>query len=482
MLLDIWREFTFVLETDIEKVTKIGLIVVLSVLILAYFKLRHEKRRIPSCGTWIPWLGCAIQFGKGPVEFIGQKRRELGSVFTVYVTGERMTFLTDPDDFHHFFESDCVDFQLAVQEPVEKLASISRKDFFSYHSRLHDTVKGALAPTKLRQLMETLRHHIRKCLENNIQQNEQQDLMDVVRRTMYASLLNTLLGEENLIVRDKDQFEHFLHQFHVFDDNFELGVKLPSLLLPKWSAAKRYILSRIQLIARIRKTKSPTSDQLNILDLLRKTLDGDAVHANYAMLIMFASLANSVPASYWLLTYILTNERVRDKVMKELSDVFNGKKGDDVSETDVRQLTYLQQCVYETLRMRGEGIIGRRVVKPLNIKGYTVSKGSMLMISPYWCHRDEKYFPEPEKFLPERWENSGLDKKGFVAFGGGRFQCPGRWFGMMSMQTMAATFLLNYTCTTHSSPPQPSLKHVIGVQHPLTPFMVSCTEKCDSSS
>ncbi|MGH0151229.1 UNVERIFIED_CONTAM: hypothetical protein FKN15_042707 [Acipenser sinensis] len=54
----------------------------------------------------------------------------------------------------------------------------------------------------------------------------------------------------------------------------------------------------------------------------------------------------------------------------------------------------------------------------------------MLMLSPFWAHRDPRYFPEPEKFMPERWKKANLEKnvflEGFVAFGGGRYQCPGR--------------------------------------------------------
>jgi len=39
-------------------------------------------------------------------------------VFTLYVAGERLTFITEAEDFPHFFQSSCVDFQNAVQDPV----------------------------------------------------------------------------------------------------------------------------------------------------------------------------------------------------------------------------------------------------------------------------------------------------------------------------------------------------------------------------
>ena len=49
---------------------------------------------------------------------------QMGPVFTLYMTGKRMTFVTEPEDFHHFFQSDKVDFQKALQEPVQNVGKL----------------------------------------------------------------------------------------------------------------------------------------------------------------------------------------------------------------------------------------------------------------------------------------------------------------------------------------------------------------------
>lgn len=46
---------------------------------------------------------------------------QMGSVYTLYVAGERLTFLMDTEVFHHFFQSTNVDFQKAVQNPVQNV-------------------------------------------------------------------------------------------------------------------------------------------------------------------------------------------------------------------------------------------------------------------------------------------------------------------------------------------------------------------------
>ncbi|XP_045195675.1 24-hydroxycholesterol 7-alpha-hydroxylase-like [Mercenaria mercenaria] len=482
MWFDIWREPTFTLGklNSFELDIRTGLIFIFSVLILIYFERYHDKKAPPSCGGWIPWLGCAVQFGKQPLGFIKRKSQEFGSIFTLYVAGERLTFLTDPKDFHYFFDNSDVDFQQAVQVPVQNLASISRTQFYKYHTKLHDMVKGRLGPVRVGPLGSTLSGQLNQQFDKHIDLTEPQDLMMITRRSMYASVLNTLFGEGNPLVHEKADYEEFLKRFITFDNDFELGVKLPSIFLPKWTAAKNYFLKRMALTFQQMRGQNTQSDKLNMVDALWDKLDGDEVTHKFGMLVMFASIANGVPAAYWMLTYILTNEIVREKVLKEINDVFKDWQGNGdctIDEEDLKKLTYLKCCVYETIRLRSEGIIGRKVVKDTQIKGYNVAAGTMLMISPYWSHRDERYFTEPEMFKPERWENSNTDIPGFVAFGGGRYQCPGRWFGMMSMQTFVAMFFLKYTCTVHSPIPAPSLIHLIGVQHPTSEFLISCSKK-----
>ena len=36
----------------------------------------------------------------------------------------------------------------------------------------------------------------------------------------------------------------------------------------------------------------------------------------------------------------------------------------------------------------------------VHLQGYTIPKGDMLMVSPYWAHRNEKYFKDSASFIP----------------------------------------------------------------------------------
>ncbi|XP_053794769.1 24-hydroxycholesterol 7-alpha-hydroxylase isoform X5 [Vidua chalybeata] len=110
------------------------------------------------------------------------------------------------------------------------------------------------------------------------------------------------------------------------------------------------------------------------------------------------------------------------------------------------------------------------------VPNFTIPAGDMLMLSPYWLHRNPKYFPEPEVFKPDRWKEANLEKNAFldsfVAFGGGKHQCPGRWFAIMEIQLFVVLFLYKYEFVLLDAVPKESPLHLVGTQQPMAPLQV----------
>ena len=106
----------------------------------------------PVIKGWIPWVGCAIDFGKAPLNFIKKSSEKYGMIFTFYAAGQRMTLLTDARDFHAFFNSPQADFQRAFEETAKKTVGINKIDFFANHRKIHDLVKGRLSSSNLHKL------------------------------------------------------------------------------------------------------------------------------------------------------------------------------------------------------------------------------------------------------------------------------------------------------------------------------------------
>ncbi|KAK7107491.1 24-hydroxycholesterol 7-alpha-hydroxylase-like [Littorina saxatilis] len=424
----------------------------------------------PMHTGWFPWIGCAVEFGKAPVHFIEAKRKEMGPVYTLLVAGEHMTFLLDPEDFHLFFQSPNVDFQKAVQLPVQRVASVTEESFFTYHTKIHDTVKGKLAAGQLTSLYPKLRQGFAEGLDH-IKKGDY-ELHDVVRGVMYRTVLDNLFGKGVLPTLDQDKYKELERHFVMFDDLFEYGAKLPPFFLREWSTSKGWLLKMFgQVVQRV--DTGGEEEKKTVLQSLLSVVD--AQHApNYSLLLMWASLANAIPIMFWTLAFVLDDKRVVEKARQEVMSTVGTSS--EVREESLASMPYLKCCILEAIRLRSPGIITRRVVKPFKVKNMTVPAGDMVMVSPFWAHRNPTFFPDPHKFLPERWLSADLEKnvflEGFIAFGGGRYQCPGRWFALLELHLFLALFIQRFDCKLQGAVPDFSPLHLVGTQQPVGPCPV----------
>ena len=62
-----------------EKPVVVFALLVFPLGVAVFYPLYRGRRRemYPPCLGWIPWLGCAVQFGKAPLDFIEESRRKV---------------------------------------------------------------------------------------------------------------------------------------------------------------------------------------------------------------------------------------------------------------------------------------------------------------------------------------------------------------------------------------------------------------------
>ncbi|KAI1897571.1 hypothetical protein AGOR_G00084640 [Albula goreensis] len=446
--------------------------------ILGYLVFVDTNPNSPPCiRGWIPWFGAAFEFGKAPLEFIAQARLKYGPVFTVFAAGKRLTFVTLHEDFHTFFMSKDVDFEQAVQEPVHNTASISKESFYKFHPACNSLIKGRLTQGNLSLLSSHLCEEFNYNLEL-LGSKGSGGLSDLVRSVMYPAVMSNLLGKCNS-PSCPATVQEFKDKFRIYDEGFEYGSQLPDIFLREWAKSKQWLLSLLDnmIIKAEGSSRSTEAGTKTLLQHLVTTIT-DKFLPNYGLLMLWASLANAIPIAFWALAFILSNPSVHRKAVEQITEVL---KNQDTAQTGVtaaelQKLSYLKWCILEAIRLRAPGAITRRVVRPIKIQNYTIPPGDLLMISPFWAHRNPKYFPDPEDFKPERWEKADLVKnvflEGFVAFGGGRNQCPGRWYALMEIHMIVTLILYKYELTLLDPLPKPSTLHLVGTQQPAGPCRV----------
>ncbi|MFE9424856.1 cytochrome P450 [Kitasatospora sp. NPDC006697] len=93
------------------------------------------------------------------------------------------------------------------------------------------------------------------------------------------------------------------------------------------------------------------------------------------------------------------------------------------------------QVVREALRHRPMvWMVGRSCPHAAELAGRTIPAGEVVSVSPYLLHHDERVWPDPQEFRPERW--SGPHRPGpYLPFGAGPFTCAG---AAVAQELMAA--------------------------------------------
>jgi cytochrome P450 len=112
------------------------------------------------------------------------------------------------------------------------------------------------------------------------------------------------------------------------------------------------------------------------------------------------------------------------------------------SHEDLARLPYTTMVIEEAMRLYPPvwGLT-RKAVGADEVGGYLVPAGADVMISPYTLHRHPGFWPEPDRFRPERFEASTratAHRYAYIPFGAGPRVCVGSHLGMMEATLIAA--------------------------------------------
>jgi cytochrome P450 len=129
-----------------------------------------------------------------------------------------------------------------------------------------------------------------------------------------------------------------------------------------------------------------------------------------------------------------------DRLAAELHDVLGDRSP---TADDVPNLRYTEWVVRESMRLFPPAWgIAREALADCEIGGYHVPKGTQIFMVQRLVHRDGRWFDEPDKFKPERWDNDlikRLPRCAYFPFGDGPRICIGNHFAMMEAVLLLAT-------------------------------------------
>ncbi len=203
------------------------------------------------------------------------------------------------------------------------------------------------------------------------------------------------------------------------------------------------------LIAHRRAAGETTGDLLSLLlTMRRKASDGpgapltDQQIRDEIMTLFFAGHETTAAALTWS-WYLLAQHPDAMATLEGELDAVLGARPPTVD--DLPRLRYTAMVFAEALRLfPSVWSITRTSVAEDHIGPYRIPAGMPVMISPYLTHHDARFYPDPDRFDPTRFDpehdvRKRLPRFAYVPFGGGPRQCMGESFGWMEGTLLLAT-------------------------------------------
>lgn len=191
------------------------------------------------------------------------------------------------------------------------------------------------------------------------------------------------------------------------------------------------------------------------LSMLIKLHDEDRTHLSDAELIgQMNNLFNAGNTSRatiltWTLFLLSQHPKALLSVREELSSQLK-LKGNAPTIEQLNQLPTLEGVIKESMRLLPPiNWFSRRAMTSTQLGVYHIPKGAIIICTPFVTHRLPELYPQPNHFLPERWQSIDPDPYSYIPFGAGPRMCVGYHIAMLEMKLILAIILQRY----HLTPP-----------------------------
>ncbi len=263
----------------------------------------------------------------------------------------------------------------------------------------------------------------------------------IVARTLFDADVETEADEIGAALTSvMELFDYLLMPFS------ELLEKLPLPHARRFQRAKKRLDATIyRIIEERRRSGEDRGDLLSMLLSARdEEGDGgqmtDAQVRDEVMTIFLAGHETTANALTWTWYLLSEHPEVETRLHEELDSVLAGR---EPTVEDVPSLRYTEMVVTESMRLYPPAwAIGRLALHDFEIGGYTIPQKALVLLSPYVTQRDARFFPDPERFDPERWTPLAREARpqfSYFPFGGGPRRCIGEGFAWMEAILLVAS-------------------------------------------
>jgi len=400
----------------------------------------------------LPVIGAARSFARDPLAFLTGVAEQYGDIASFRLGGINVIFLRHPDYIREVLITHRTSFTMSPLRA--KLNSVIGEGLLTSRGDLHARQRRLIQPVFRKSRIEAYAGHMaelsrrlserwRPGTEINITDEMMQLTMLIAAQALFEHAIES---DVESVARNLDTLLEFFTRLS--SPLLDLSLKLP---LPSTLKFKRAVRELDEVIYRmIDERRGAQGAGNDLLSLLIQAKDDDTSLQmsekqvrDEILTLLIAGYETSANLLSWALWLLARRPEADAQAHAEAKTLLAGRAGFGAADCD--RMSYAKKVILEALRLYPPGwFVGRAAQADVRIGDYTVPKGAVVMMSQYVMHRDARYFEEPERFKPERWEGDfqeRLPRGAYFPFSAGDRHCIGEGFAWQEALLILSTLL-----------------------------------------
>ncbi|CAI9104240.1 OLC1v1002872C1 [Oldenlandia corymbosa var. corymbosa] len=418
---------------------------------------KEKIRTLPPGSTGLPFIGESLTYlwktQRGfQSEFFKERMEKYSSkIFKTGLFSQPIAVLCNAEGNKFLFANEGKLVKLWMSSKLDTVIPVSGKEPVAEHSkRLRSIVlpyflKGDALRKQAGIMDAVMKQHLEKYWIGKDKVN----ISEMTKKYTLTLGWNIFLG-----ITDSEEAERVLKGMEEVESAI-IGarINLPQFTLNPGIKAGEIMRSEIMEIIRQKKVDvslNPDTEKDFISNMILGVEEnGDFVNdediASYLLALLQAAYTSVHPTICMLMKSLAELPHVYQAVLKEQMDVASSKEpGSRLMWEDFRKMKYSWNVICETLRLYSPGAGFKEAITDFTYEGYTIPKGWKIHWAGPATHKDPKYFKNPEKFDPTRFEGDGPTPYTFVPFGGGPRMCPGNEYTRLVTLTFVHHVMINF--------------------------------------
>ncbi|XP_030959352.1 beta-amyrin 28-monooxygenase-like [Quercus lobata] len=418
-------------------------------LIFLIYKQKSNHAKLPPGKMGWPVIGETLEFamarrrGAQEIFFNERMRKYSQDLFKTSLFGENMVVFCGASANKSLFHNDKKNLSTWWPRSMQKIVSspelvedVAQKDFV----QMRRAVVEFLKPEALQHFVPIMDSMAKEHLETEWSPYREVKVFPLSKKYAFALACRFFLSvtNHNHVTKFADHFAIIIRGL------LSVPINIPGTTFNRAIRAGKVVRQEILEVIKQRKKELSENDGTVARDFLTHSLleldeNGKAINemmiASRIMSLLIAGHDTTNSAITFVLKYLAEFPHVYSEVFKEQMEIAISKGPNDLLNwDDIKKMKYSWNVVLESMRLTPptQGTF-REVVNDFTYTNFTIPKGWKTFWTPYSTHKNPKYFQDPEKFNPSRFEGNGPEPYTFVPFGGGPRMCPGREYARLEI-------------------------------------------------